>query len=427
MNKQDKLLLSFNNSLSRLNIDTSRRYVIGVSGGVDSMVLLHCCIELNIPVVVCHINYKKRGIDSDRDELLVADYCIQFEIPFYSIEAPAFKGNFQAAAREFRYSFFEEIAQQNEAAGILTAHHADDRVETFFMNLLRGSSLSGLVNLHEKRANIYRPFIQVSKSAILEFAQKNSILFREDKSNTESVFTRNKIRNEVLPLLYEHDPAAQQNIHKSIKFLEQTKQAHLELIELELDKHKETRFGIRFFKRPSQLSEALRLELYYHLFSRELGVEPSRIKNIEQLQSGSMLEGSSTQVFISTDGFWIVDKKRRNFDQAFPGYDIILNDKTEMENSDSIVLSNELFEASVFRAWQPGDRMIISDSGQSKKVQDIFVDSKIPVPVRKNLPILAKENGKVLWIPFVRVSNELKQQRGSEIKLTVQTINKSGW
>ena len=207
---------------------TSLKFVVGVSGGADSMALLHVFNELKIPVIVAHINYKQRAMESDAEEQLVADYCRTHALPFYSKswELGTSVPSFQEKARVFRYQFFESILTSEKCDGILTAHHEKDRIESFLYNLARGAGLDGVNSLARSSGNIVRPFFDVNKDEIVEYIEANKVSYRDDKSNFESKYTRNFIRLEILPELEKIHPSATGNI---IGFLNRTSSAVDEL------------------------------------------------------------------------------------------------------------------------------------------------------------------------------------------------------
>lgn len=192
----------------------SLKFVIGVSGGADSMALLHVITALKIPIAVAHINYKQRGDESDADEKLVADYCLKHSMPFHSKVWGLGKSvpSFQEKAREFRYQFFESIKSSEKCDAILTAHHEKDRIESFLYNLARGAGLDGVNSLAKKNGDIVRPFFDVNKAEIEQYLDLNKVIYRDDKSNFESKYTRNFIRLEILPKLEQIHPSASENL-----------------------------------------------------------------------------------------------------------------------------------------------------------------------------------------------------------------------
>ncbi len=212
-------------SFLKENASAKAKILIGVSGGVDSMVLLSILYKLKIPLAVAHFNFMLRNEEANLDQQLVEDYCKKNDISFFvkKQDADQFakerKIGIQEAAREMRYSFFREIMGQKGITEMVTAHHADDQVETILFNLLRASGIQGLQGMPEAENNILRPLIRVSKDVLYKYAQENAIPFREDKSNTSTKYQRNFLRNQIIPLLEERFPNAQENILQAATYL----------------------------------------------------------------------------------------------------------------------------------------------------------------------------------------------------------------
>uniref|UniRef100_UPI0025BCA8E4 tRNA lysidine(34) synthetase TilS n=1 Tax=Chryseobacterium sp. TaxID=1871047 RepID=UPI0025BCA8E4 len=191
----------------------SHTYLLAVSGGADSMVLLNLfhsffsSQEDKSLFHVAHINYKLRGEDSDSDQRVVQDFCNQHSIPFHLYEVSERdktpENSIQLWARDLRYSFFNKIRNQENLDFLVTAHHLNDQLETFLINLSKASGIKGLSGIPANENQILRPLLSFSKEDIYEFAEKSNIQFREDISNKKNDYLRNKIRNKIVPLLLE--------------------------------------------------------------------------------------------------------------------------------------------------------------------------------------------------------------------------------
>lgn len=190
-------------SSTALNVEPGS-YVIAVSGGVDSMVLLHLMAAMpDIQVIVAHVDHGIRS-DSSEDRLLVQEVSKAYQLPFYYTEARLGAEASEAEARKARYVFLREIQKQTKAKSLITAHHQDDVLETALLNLLRGTKHRGLVSL-SSRADVLRPLLDFDKSDILTYAQLHSLRWREDSTNTDLRYLRNRIRHVVLPKLNVQD------------------------------------------------------------------------------------------------------------------------------------------------------------------------------------------------------------------------------
>ncbi|MFK8045148.1 MAG: tRNA lysidine(34) synthetase TilS [Crocinitomicaceae bacterium] len=185
----------------------NKKVYLALSGGVDSMVLLHLCKQMDINIYALHCNFKLRGEDSKLDSDFVQSFCQSNNIPIDTAEfntskiAKDKKETVQVCARNLRYTWFNSFLQKDSNSILFTAHHANDSIETFFINVLRGTGIKGLTGIQEERKQILRPLISFSKSTIKSYAVAHDIPFREDKSNLETKYTRNKVRHTVIPLM----------------------------------------------------------------------------------------------------------------------------------------------------------------------------------------------------------------------------------
>ena len=201
------------------------KLILAISGGVDSMVLADLLLKAKMEFVAAHCNFHLRGEESDGDEKFVRDYAerngIQCFVKHFETEKYAAEQgiSIEMAARDLRYSWFEELRQQLNYDKIAVAHHADDQAETFFINLLRGAGLNGLKGMKPQNGVIIRPLLWASREQIRKYAVENHIVWREDHTNAESVYLRNKIRNRLLPTFDELHPEARHGLHKSLEHL----------------------------------------------------------------------------------------------------------------------------------------------------------------------------------------------------------------
>ena len=208
---------------------TQHPLLIAVSGGVDSVVLLHLCHRIGLNVAVAHCNFHLRAEDSNLDQQFVEALSVQLKLPFFVKEfdtnhyASENKVSIQVAAREQRYQWFEEILKQKKYKFLLTAHHLDDSMETFFINFSRGTGIEGLLGIPEKVDYIRRPLLVFTRQEIEEYANQNQLLWREDYTNAQTKYLRNKIRKNILPVFKEIKSQIDQTFQQTIGFL---KEAH---------------------------------------------------------------------------------------------------------------------------------------------------------------------------------------------------------
>lgn len=225
------MLKQFENHVSEhLSFLRESRLLIAISGGLDSVVLMHLCQELKLNIALAHCNFNLRGEESDEDEnfilQLAEDHDLEIFIENFDTEAFAndHKMSTQMAARVLRYTWFNELAGQLSFDFILTAHHADDNLETFLINLSRGTGLEGLKGIPEINDNIIRPLLPFSRETIELYAKQNHIKWHEDSSNTSNKYLRNALRNEVISSLKKINPTFLDNFKTTIDNLKQAYQ-----------------------------------------------------------------------------------------------------------------------------------------------------------------------------------------------------------
>ena len=206
-----------------------KKLLVAISGGIDSVVLTHLLHRLNFDFQLAHCNFCLRGKESDQDEQFVIDMAkkLQLKIHTKSFDTQSYAQtnnvSVQMAARQMRYTWFKELLQQEMLDYLITAHNLDDNLETFLINFTRGTGLEGLSGIEEINENIVRPLLGFSREQIEQFANENKITWREDSSNIDTKYTRNKIRHQVIPLLKEINPGLLQSFKRTSKHLQQSK------------------------------------------------------------------------------------------------------------------------------------------------------------------------------------------------------------
>ena len=207
-----------------------KKILIAISGGVDSVVLTHLLNQLNFTTSLAHCNFRLRGKDSDQDELFVKNLGKELQVSVFtkSFETEKFakqeRLSIQLAARKLRYDWFNELIKEHKLDYIVTGHHADDNLETFLINTIRGTGLDGLTGIPKKNKNIIRPLLSFSREQIEDYAKEKEITWREDSSNAETKYLRNKIRHDVIPTLKELNPSLLTSFGQTIKNLKGSRQ-----------------------------------------------------------------------------------------------------------------------------------------------------------------------------------------------------------
>ncbi|MGG5210713.1 tRNA lysidine(34) synthetase TilS [Chryseobacterium sp. MIQD13] len=408
---------SFKNQLENLVRNPENHgYLLAVSGGADSMVLASLFQDLGLTFQVAHINYKLRGEDSDLDQKTVQVFCeknhIQFHLYEVSEKDKKPENSIQLWARELRYRFFRKIQEEEKLEFLVTAHHLNDQLETFIINLSKASGINGLSGIPADRNNTIRPLLNFSKKEIYDYAEENGIDFREDLSNKKNDYLRNKIRNEIVPRLLETNEHFLENFKKSTSYLNQTK----DFIEKQIE---EIENKITLFNSDHKILSKgkLGLESAFVQFEilKKYGFDrEEEIPKIFTAENGSSFFSKDYQLMIGRDELIFIHKNGKkesrneillieNFD--FAENQISISLENTIENIDGINNSFEWnFDASKLqfplrlRKLQDGDEFYPSGFSGKKKVSKFFRDEKLSILARPKIWILCDDNNSVLGI-----------------------------
>lgn len=418
---------SFKNQLSHL-VDSpeNHTYLLAVSGGVDSMVLASLFLSMRYEMwnsgfefQVAHINYKLRGQDSDMDQKTVQDFCEKYRVKFHLYEVSEKDQkpdhSIQLWARELRYAFFKQIQEKENLEFLVTAHHLNDQLETFIINLSKASGIKGLSGIPANDNRIIRPLLPFSKEEIYFFAQTNNIDFREDLSNKKNDYLRNTIRNEIVPKLLETNDHFLENFKKSISYLNQTKdfvQKQITDIEKKLLIFNPDHI-ILSKEQLYQQSDFIKFEiLKKYGFDRE-----EEISKIFKAENGSSFFSNDFELKIGRDELVFFNRNlKKNLkdeitvidDFDFSEDQINVNLKDHIEDIEEINKSFEWnFDADKLlfplrlRRQQEGDVFYPSGFSGKKRVSKFFRDEKLSILAKQKIWLLTDSNDHVLGvIPF---------------------------
>lgn len=413
------------------NLDKNASIVVACSGGPDSMCLLDLVTklkdELNLNIIVAHVNHKLRS-ESEEEAKMVENYAKENNITFELLEITDYiNGNFtEEDARKRRYNFFNEIIKKYQASALLTAHHGDDLIETILMRLTRGSNLSGYIGIKEISQNenykTLRPLLSITKDEIINYLKENNVPYRLDKTNEELKHTRNRYRHIVLPFLKKENP----KVHE--KYLKFSK----ELIEYDNFVNtyiKDNKFivdnSIVINKVSSEIDFIKRkcLELLVKDIQRKdyFDVSDEQMNNLMKLynQSNKTIDLNNNYMGVNSYGkIYIKKKENKVLNEIVLDKDIKLEDyifyynSQDGDNSNSCIYLNtsEITLPLKIRGVLPGDKMKIKNLNGSKKISDIFIDSKVPKDKRSAYPILVDSQNIVLWVPNLKKSQFSKDK-----------------
>lgn len=423
----------FRNRLSELdNNYRERSFLLAVSGGIDSMVMLHLFQSLKLSFSVAHCNFRLRGEESNRDQQFVRKVVSEIDCNLYEKEfdtyifAEKFKLNIQEAARKLRYDFFNDIAAENGFDYICTAHNQDDVVETLFMGLNRRGGLSVLAGIRESDRLLLRPMLGFSRREIEDYAAANMIAYVEDSSNQSDKYLRNKIRHHVLPLIEQWMPGFSERAASSVSFLQESF-GFLEFAANEalLKMGNPAEEGVDLIKlqqhemaKPILMSFLLKYGFHHNVARAILSVSNFSIP-IRFLSPEFVLHVHRGLVVLrprEEDAelkFWYIESDLDTSDLPI----MMTAEFATIENpadlkSDSktaFLCADEIKFPLLVRKWEAGERFMPFGMNHSKKVGDFFTDIKITVAERQSAFVLCNETH-IAWLIGYRIDQRFAVQ-----------------
>lgn len=436
------MLKQFQNHLSNhFSFLKGKKLLLAVSGGLDSMVLTQLLQQLDYEIVVMHCNFQLRGLESFGDQQFIQEYSQQNDVPFvftqFDTEAFAndFKVSTQVAARELRYSWFYEQLEILKADYILTAHHADDNLETFLINLSRGTGLEGLTGIPVQNEKVIRPLLSFSRQEIEDYAVANKIEWREDSSNASDKYLRNKIRHHLIPILKELNPAFICSFEKTQTFLKEAQDlvddaAIMVYQQVAREEGEDIYFDlVRLLQLPNFNS-------YLYQWLKEFGFTAwEDIYELVNSQSGKQVVAPYFRLIKDRDCLILSPLQSEDMQKEFlietvdskvkfPLNLALLHVKEmgEATNSTIFVDQDKLEFPLTLRHWNEGDIFQpFGMDGKSKKISKLFKDEKLSV-IDKEKTWLLCSNNQVVWVLGVRQDERFKIDSGTKniVKITIQ-------
>ncbi len=408
------------------------KLVLALSGGIDSMVLADLLLKSKADFVVAHCNFHLRGEESDGDEKFVREFAEKHGVQcfvkhFETVEYAEEKGiSIEMAARDLRYAWFEELRQQLNYDKIAVAHHADDQAETFFINLLRGAGLRGLKGMQPKNGVIIRPLLWASREQIHQYAIENQILWREDHTNAESVYLRNKIRNQLLPIFDELHPEARQGLYKSLEHLSAENELYRELLKGKLNQIVELDGGLQSVPYSAFNIPNSEFQLLFE-WLRQYGFNTDQCRFIFE----AMETGVGNKYFSPTHQL-VIGRDELQLSEIRP----VINEEIHIEIGEEEITSPihlcfSRFEKSAdftidksldvaqldydklrfpltLRHWRHGDRFHPLGMKGSKLLSDFFVDQKFTEAQKRDVFLLVSADNQILWVVGHRIDDRFK-------------------
>ena len=413
-------------------IAESDRLILALSGGMDSMVLADLLLKMKVDFVVAHCNFHLRGEESDGDEQFVRKfaekYGIQCFVKHFDTEQYAAEQSvsIEMAARDLRYAWFEELRQQLGYDKIAVAHHADDQAETFFMNLLRGAGLRGLKGMQPQNGVIIRPLLWASREQIHQYALENNITWREDHTNAETIYLRNKIRNQLLPVFDELHPEARQGLYKSLEHLASENELYRELLQEKLNQIVERNGEIQSIPHSAFFIQHSAFQLLFEWLRQynfntdqcrfifeaiESGIGNKYFSPTHQLvigrnelQLSEIKSVSDEEIQIEAGQMEIFLPIHLCFSQFEKTADFFIDKSSHIAQLDADKIQFPL----TLRHWRHGDRFHPLGMKGSKLLSDFFVDQKLTEFQKRNIWLLVSADHKILWVVGYRMDDRFK-------------------
>ena len=419
------------------------RILLAVSGGIDSMVMTHLFLQLGIEIGIAHCNFSLRARESDKDEEMVRKYAADHNIPFYfnRFETKAFakkRGlSVQMAARELRYTWFEEIRKENRYDTIAVAHNLNDNIETLIINLTRGTGITGLTGMRPASNRIIRPLLFATRQNITGYCNQHRIIFREDKSNADTKYTRNKIRHLIIPVLKEINPSIETTLNETAERFTGINEIVSEYISGLRERISEQKMEFITFNISLLKTHLHNKAVLFELF-KPYGITNVMLKDLMTLIDGK----TGGQIFTNTHRiiknrkelivshedigkvtFYII-KNIPGF-RKVPGITsagyVNITDKFEIPSDPFIACidSEKVSFPLMIRKWKAGDHFYPLGMKQKKKLSDYFIDNKYSRLDKENIYILESDE-KIVWIIGDRIDNRFRITKSTKKALIIK-------
>jgi len=411
-NQKDNLLLAF-------------------SGGVDSVALAILLLKAGYKFDLAHCNFNLRGKESDADEKFCNDFSkkLKLKIHIKEFDTKSYmkikKLSVQMAARELRYKWFNDLVKKNKYNYILTAHHANDNIETLLINLVRGTGINGLLGIPAKQNNIVRPLLFASKEDVYNYCSENKLKFRHDSSNDEVKYARNYLRHEVIPGLKKLNPALESTFNNNIKLFKEcaliTNNYIKQAANVTLIKSEDS-LKISIVELMKQSAPGLLLHEWLSPYGFNSTQTTQLLKSLKTTEPGKIFQSDTHKLlidraFIITDKINPIETENSFTIKSVAGFKKLpVKIKAEVINDTTIIPDNKTvklnFKALVFplvlRRWENGDKFMPLGMHGFKKVSDFLTGIKMPLFEKDKVWLLVNGNGEIIWVTGFRIDERYK-------------------
>lgn len=438
------MIAQFQNHIdTRFSFLKNSRLLIAISGGIDSVVLTRLCHRLKLNIALAHCNFNLRGDESDADEDFVLQLAedLDLEVFIESFDTNAYaeehKLSTQMAARDLRYHWFQKLKDQLKFDYILTAHHADDNLETFLINLSRGTGLNGLKGIPEINGAIVRPLLLFSTKDIEVYAKEHQLKWRIDSSNASTKYLRNKLRHDVIPVLKEINPQLLRNFQKTLSNLNDT----ADIVEDSLNavfKRAIVNIDVNTLKfKISEFKTLKNPKAYLHEFLKDFGfTEWNDVVNLLDAQTGKQVFSSTHRLLkdrdyliltniTSDEKYQVITIAQNDTDIQIPYGVLQFNREVDMSSTKSNILyvDNALLKYPLsIRKWQEGDFFYPLGMNGKKKLSKYLKDEKLSLIEKENIWLLISGDA-IVWVIGKRPDDRFKVTEKTQEILKIE-LNK---
>ena len=407
--------------MNTLNQLKNKKILLAISGGIDSVVLTHLLHSHGTELLLAHCNFQLREEESDGDEAFVHDFAKTLGIPLevkrfdthqYAI---AHQLNTQLAARELRYEWFYELLETHHCDALATAHHANDNLETFLINLSRGSGLDGLLGIPQQIDKIVRPLLQWSRQQIYDYAEAHRLQWREDSSNSSNKYVRNVIRHEIIPQMAAVHPNYLENFNQTQEYLHQSAR----FIDFYIEEWRKSCFSPRpqegglsvpIAIDTEKLQTAPEIDLVLHKLFYPYGF--GNVKDLENLlfnaEAGKQLLSATHSLVKDSKGAWLKELTAESlpptltYEELSPPFHI-----TKGDPNIAFIDADKLTAPLTLRQKQTGDFFYPIGLGVKKKLSKFFIDEKYSQVARENQWLLCSGED-IVWVIGKRLDDRFK-------------------
>lgn len=390
------------------------KLVVALSGGADSVALLRILLSLGYDCVAAHCNFHLRAAESDRDEDFVRKLCaglsVSLEVVHFQTSDYARENSLsiEMAARELRYGWFDEIRKKYGATCIAVAHHRDDSVETFLLNLSRGTGINGLKGIMPKNGFIVRPLLEAGRDDILEYLKRIGQDYVTDSTNLEDIYTRNKIRLDIIPLFKQINPSFCESVFETAQRLADVAAIYRQAMNSSIERVMVSPDGMSIEK---LLCEVSPQAVLYEWLS-PLGFNSSQIKDVMR-----SLKSTSGKMFFSNDWVLLRDREQLLLRERNAGeedyrlnvrmFSVESGFEVPKCNNIAYIDADKLCGELKLRKWKSGDKFVPFGMKGFKKVRDYLRDRKLSLFEKENV-IVVTSGEEIVWLVNERTDNRFR-------------------